>query len=1209
MSQAQTITAPPASGTITGCAGSPSASPNLQQITVTSSGLSSAITATAPVNFEISLASAGAYSKTISLPQTGGTVYVRSAAIAPVGSLSDNVSFTSAGAGVFNVPVSATIKALPVVNAIADQTVTSGALTTPVNFTGTAPVYQWTNSNPGIGIAASGYGNIPAFTTINPGTNSETATFTVTPSPNGFIFTGNANSNSVSMVNSNNNTVVATIPVGNGPYVTLVNPNQREVYVSCFYHNEVDVLDALTGSIISKIAVGNNPEHMTTSPSGSMLYVVNGGGASVSVINTATHVVVATIPVGATPQILTMSPDGSKLFVSTYGTFGEGPIYVINTATNAVTGTITAGMAVRALVISPDGNRLYVSNGGIQNLVVINVITNNVIAAISVGNYPLDPVLNADGSRLYIANMLSNDVSVINTATNTVIATIAVGNYAFDCALSADEKFLYVVNRESQSVSIISTASNTVIKTISLSGQLDYPVLSPDGTRLYITDDGSNVIHVINTETNTLITDVPVGLNPLMSSKSISIGNGCSGAPKTFKITVNKALPVITAPGNINAVNTTYGIPSTAESFTVSGTNLSAGITVTPPPGFEVSTDNVNFSSTVTVGGANIAGPITVYIRLAAKTNAGVYSGNIVLSSSGATNIDINIPSSTVSPSILNITGTYGKYYGDELTDYTLTANTPGVTFNPVGLRNNDAFKSIKIAFGNGANPTAQVGTYPGTVTLSDFQGDNGYLPGNYIIHYFPVDLAVLPAPITITANNINKPYGTALSDGSSSTGFSVTGLKNNETIGTVYMLYGLGAPAPASPGVYTGSVVPSAAAGGSFSPANYTISYQAGNLTINAPPPPILTYRDIPSTLQTIYGTPSIVTSIRILGQNLTSGVSINPPAGFELSTDNSSFGGAIALTPDAGGNLAITTIYIRLAATTPVGNYAGNLALSNAGAGNINIPLAGTVTPAPLTVTAKPVVKTYGDSPDNGAASTAFTASGLQNEETIGTVTLSYGAGSATDDAVGVYNPSIIPSAAAGGSFNSNNYNIAYIPAGITVNPAPLTITADNISRAIANENPILTLKYTGFVNNEGPAQLTTLPQASTTAVLTSPAGQYPIVVSGAFSANYIISYVPGSLTIYSAPQNIKVPNTFTPNGDGVNDLWVIKDLQYYPGCAVDIYNRYGLQLYHSRGYSQAWDGTYHNQPLPFGTYYYIVNLNDGSQARLSGYVTIVR
>ncbi|WP_371825439.1 gliding motility-associated C-terminal domain-containing protein [Mucilaginibacter sp. SMC90] len=65
----------------------------------------------------------------------------------------------------------------------------------------------------------------------------------------------------------------------------------------------------------------------------------------------------------------------------------------------------------------------------------------------------------------------------------------------------------------------------------------------------------------------------------------------------------------------------------------------------------------------------------------------------------------------------------------------------------------------------------------------------------------------------------------------------------------------------------------------------------------------------------------------------------------------------------------------------------------------------------------------------------------------------------------------------------------------------------------------------------------------------------------------------------------------------------------MQYYPGCAVEIYNRYGQHLYHSRGYSQAWDGTYNNQPLPFGTYYYIVNLNDDSKARLSGYVTIIR
>lgn len=70
-----------------------------------------------------------------------------------------------------------------VVNDPADQTICAGSATTAVNFTGTAgAVYNWTNSNPSIGLAASGTGNIPSFTPTFSGTSPLTATITVTPS-------------------------------------------------------------------------------------------------------------------------------------------------------------------------------------------------------------------------------------------------------------------------------------------------------------------------------------------------------------------------------------------------------------------------------------------------------------------------------------------------------------------------------------------------------------------------------------------------------------------------------------------------------------------------------------------------------------------------------------------------------------------------------------------------------------------------------------------------------------------------------------------------------------------------------------------------------------------------------------------------------------------------------------------------------------------
>ncbi len=79
----------------------------------------------------------------------------------------------------------------------------------------------------------------------------------------------------------------------------------------------------------------------------------------------------------------------------------------------------------------------------------------------------------------------------------------------------------------------------------------------------------------------------------------------------------------------------------------------------------------------------------------------------------------------------------------------------------------------------------------------------------------------------------------------------------------------------------------------------------------------------------------------------------------------------------------------------------------------------------------------------------------------------------------------------------------------------------------------------------------------------------------------------------------------NGFSPNGDGVNDTWVIKGIENYPNNNVQVINRWGNLVFEMDGYRGTWDGTWNGVSLPSGTYFYIVDLGDGRV--FNGYLQI--
>ena len=92
------------------------------------------------------------------------------------------------------------------------------------------------------------------------------------------------------------------------------------------------------------------------------------------------------------------------------------------------------------------------------------------------------------------------------------------------------------------------------------------------------------------------------------------------------------------------------------------------------------------------------------------------------------------------------------------------------------------------------------------------------------------------------------------------------------------------------------------------------------------------------------------------------------------------------------------------------------------------------------------------------------------------------------------------------------------------------------------------------------------------------------------------------------------INVRNAFTPNGDGINDLWLVYDQNFCltaHGVTVNVYNRYGSKVYESKDYNNTWDGTYHGKAVPDGTYYAVVDfvLSNGDKKEIRTDVTVLR
>ncbi|WP_145855368.1 lamin tail domain-containing protein [Pedobacter suwonensis] len=174
----------------------------------------------------------------------------------------------------------------------------------------------------------------------------------------------------------------------------------------------------------------------------------------------------------------------------------------------------------------------------------------------------------------------------------------------------------------------------------------------------------------------------------------------------------------------------------------------------------------------------------------------------------------------------------------------------------------------------------------------------------------------------------------------------------------------------------------------------------------------------------------------------------------------------------------------------------------------------------------------------------------------------------------------------------------------ATITVNALPVVSISSNKGLSISKgEALVLTAtgggqySWTGadIVSGQNTAALTIRPKQS---------GTYRVTVTNASGCandqNIAITVV--------EDYKLEASTVITPNGDGYNDKFIVKNIDYYPNNTLKIFDKAGRILYTKHTYANDWDGTINGSPLNEGTYYYIIDLGNGI-GTFKGYINIIR
>ena len=910
----------------------------------------------------------------------------------------------------------------------------------------------------------------PTFTLTTPGTDillsTQANAFTVTP-----VFTNNGNVRDLALRRT---LALAGIPV----FPTGLR-NLTLTYNSAITLPAITITGAFTGSASGGLTLGGN---LTTGANSSVTVTAGTFGiadnATFNTNNTNLNITATDFNLNTTGAL----------------NLGTGTLSMISNTANS---TIGLGNTAGTMTIS--GSELQRITANIFNLSAPSdsqIILDGITAANSAGIGTMNFFANTGQiSSMVILNNPSSFKAVTASIDNGITVgsgaslTTTVGNMV----LNGDAGGIGGSNN-----SILLNGNLTSAGTMTLSALLNGIIINAPVT---LTANGVTINHAVN-GANDLIINAGTGtttfVKPVGATTPLASLMDTNATDTVISQNINATGNIsITSGGNLTL--STGNLTSSAGSVLLTGTGITLNSTIhANAAGNSIVIAGQTFTNNAGAGVFSPgAGNFLVWSANPANDNRGglAYNfkqynatfGSTVVAGTGNGFLYTLAP--VITPSLI---GSVSKQYNGT-TAATLTASN--YTFS--GAIDSDTVTLNNPANGIYSSPNVGTNINVSVTGISIVSATNGSATvyGYQIIPTANANIGqITQAPLTITANNASKTYGQSTTF--TGTEFTSAGLQNGETVGST-TLASAGAVNTASVAGSPYSIVASNATGGTFNPANYSVSYVNGVLTVNTAPLTITA-----NNASKTYGQTTTFTGTEFTPTGLQNGETVG-------STTLAS-AGAVNTASVAGSPYSIV-------ASNATG---GTFNPANYSVSYVNGVL--TVNTAPLTITANNASKTYGQT--TTFTGTEFTPTGLQNGETVGSTTLaSAGAVNTANVAGSPY--SIVASNATGGTFNPANYSVSYVNGVLTVNTAPLTITANNASKTYGQTTTFTGLEFTptGLQNGEtvGSTTLASAGAVNTANVAGSP---YGIVASNAAGGtfdpnNYTVTYANGTLTVNSA------------------------------------------------------------------------------------------